>query len=235
MGKDVSNSEVSTYYDSFKTHQKQLGVNIRHHAIYNRLIGDGLNAQSNVLEIGCGIGTVSSLILNTVTEGKFVGVDISSGSIEEARKINKHRPNAEFIVSDMSDFAHPAKFDYIVFPDVLEHIPVENHRAIFHAVREVSASDPKIHINIPAPAFQEWLRRTAPEKMQIIDQTLSLSRLIHDASSSGFELIAAEPYSLHYIQPDYVYIRMCARPLQQTYTLKSWLNRGLQYVLKRPV
>ena len=82
-----------------------------------------MKPNSNVLEIGCGIGTVSHLILKYITEGSFVGLDISSESIEMAKKRNAFHKKAEFLVNDMSNFTHKTKFDFVVFPDVLEHIP----------------------------------------------------------------------------------------------------------------
>lgn len=59
--------------------------------------------NSNVLEIGCGIGTVTGLIGKVVTKGKVIAVDISVQSIGVARKNNKGKSNIQFLVSDMSD------------------------------------------------------------------------------------------------------------------------------------
>ncbi len=84
----ASKEEVEKFYNTFKEHQNKLGVNIRHRTIFKNLKKQGLKTDSQVLEIGCGIGTVSSLILKYIIKGKFVGVDISAESILLAKKIN---------------------------------------------------------------------------------------------------------------------------------------------------
>ena len=78
---------ISNFYDDYTVSQQKIGVSTRHHLIYNELINLGLKKNSNVLEIGCGIGTVSSLIIPFIQSGKFVGCDISPKSIELAQKL----------------------------------------------------------------------------------------------------------------------------------------------------
>ena len=79
--KTTSKEQVEEFYNTFKEHQKKLGVNIRHRTIFKNLRKAGLKNDSKVLEIGCGIGTVSGLILKYISQGSFVGVDISIESI----------------------------------------------------------------------------------------------------------------------------------------------------------
>ena len=62
----TTKEQVKEYYDTFKEHQKKLGINIRHRTILKNLKNAGLKPNSNVLEIGCGIGTVSHLILKQI-------------------------------------------------------------------------------------------------------------------------------------------------------------------------
>ncbi len=233
MSQHASNEEVKQYYNQFKAHQKKLGINIRHRTINKRLLADGIKSSSNVLEIGCGIGTVSHLILKTVTNGKFTGVDISNDSIEIAKEFNKSNQNAEFIVNDMSSFQSNVKYDYIVFPDVLEHIPVENHSAIFDVVASVSSQTARIHINIPSPEFQVWLKSHHPNKMQIIDQALDLNKLLEEAKKSGFQVVSLDRYCLHYTYPDYVYIILNRHLPTVDFQLKSWQKRGTENLLHK--
>jgi cyclopropane fatty-acyl-phospholipid synthase-like methyltransferase len=173
----ATKEQVKEYYDTFKEHQKQLGINIRHRTIFKNLKSAGLKPNSNVLEIGCGIGTVSNLILKYITEGSFVGLDISPESINMAKNFNAFHKNAEFMVNDMSNFTHKTKFDFVVFPDVLEHIPVEQHANIFETVSKLTTPDAVILINIPEPNYLNWVRENDPKKLQIIDQSLSMQDL----------------------------------------------------------
>jgi len=54
--------EVSEYYDGFSSYQLAKGINSRHLSIFRFLRKAGLKKNSIVLEIGCGIGTVTHLI-----------------------------------------------------------------------------------------------------------------------------------------------------------------------------
>jgi len=233
MSQHASNEQVKQYYNQFKAHQKKLGINIRHRTINSRLIADGIKPSSNVLEIGCGIGTVSNLILKTVIDGKFTGVDISNDSIELAKEFNKTSLNAEFIVNDMGSFKSNVQYDYIVFPDVLEHIPSENHSSIFDVVASVASQNSRIHINIPSPEFQIWLKNNHPDKMQIIDQALDLNGLLEVAKRSGFQVISLDRYCLHYTYPDYVYIILSRQLPCVDFQLKSWHKRGTENLLHK--
>ena len=194
----ATKEEVKDYYDTFKEHQKQLGINIRHRTIFKNLKLVGLKQDSNVLEIGCGIGTVSNLILKYITQGSFVGLDISSQSIEMAKKRNSFHKKAEFLVSDMSNFTHQTKFDFVVFPDVLEHIPVEQHANIFKTIAELTTPNAVVLINIPEPYTLDWSRRNTPEVLQIIDQSLSMKDLCNNSYPYGFYMYSMTHYGLRY-------------------------------------
>ena len=82
----ATKEEVKEYYDTFKEHQKQLGINIRHRTILKNLKNAGLKANSNVLEIGCGIGISTKYLSDFVS---FIeAIDASETCISKARKIN---------------------------------------------------------------------------------------------------------------------------------------------------
>lgn len=220
--------QVENYYNTFKEHQKKLGVNIRHRTIFKNLKHAGLTPGSNVLEIGCGIGTVSSLILKFLTSGKFVGVDISSESIELAKTNHAKYKNAEFIVNDMSNFTHTVLFDFVVLPDVLEHIPVEQHANLFRIISLVTTPDATVLINIPEPNCLNWLRKHYPERLQIIDQSLSMQDLLNNVYPHGFKLYAMNSYPLQYKENDYTNIILKKNMEHGQYTLKTKLQLGTE-------
>ena len=82
----ISEKDVANFYDNYADRQKAVGFNLRQYTLVEKLIDLGMSAQSNVLEIGCGVGQVSALIAGTVTNGQIVSCDISPKSIEEAKK-----------------------------------------------------------------------------------------------------------------------------------------------------
>lgn len=232
-GHTTSKKQVEDFYNQFKEHQKRLGINIRHRTIFKNLKKAGLKANSNVLEVGCGIGTVSHLILNFIKQGRFVGVDISSESITLAKSINSGFKNAEFVVSDMTQFTSPILFDYVVLPDVLEHIPVEQHQHLFSILKQVTHEESVVLINIPEPNCLNWARKHQPEKLQIIDQSLSMQELLDHVYPNDFELFSLNPYSLQYTEPDYISIVLNRKKERKHYTLKSKLLLGKENLLSK--
>jgi SAM-dependent methyltransferase len=224
---------VEDFYNHFKEHQKMLGINIRHRTILKHLKKAGLKNTMRVLEIGCGIGTVSHLILEFINKGQFVGVDISPESIAQAKQLNAAFKNAEFVVSDMSDFSHPLKFDMVVLPDVLEHIPVDQHARLFAVLNALTHSNSKVLINIPEPNCLNWARQHHPEKLQIIDQSLSMQDLLNNVYPSDFELVSLQPYALQYTQPDYNSIVLRRKKAIEHYQVKSKLKLAKENLLSK--
>lgn len=223
----TTKEQVKEYYDTFKEHQKKLGINIRHRTILKNLKNAGLKPNSNVLEIGCGIGTVSHLILKQIPEGSFVGLDISSESIKMAQQFNSFHKSAEFIVNDMSHFTHQTKFDFVVFPDVLEHIPIEQHTHIFKTISELTTPNATVIINIPEPNYLNWVRENEPNRLQIIDQSLSMQDLLNNCYPYGFNVYSIIPYALHYDVNDYLAIVLKKDMSVKQIHLKGAIERAI--------
>lgn len=229
----ASKEQVEDFYNQFKDHQTKLGINIRHRTIFKNMKKAGLTRRMNVLEIGCGIGTVSHLILHFIDHGRLVGVDISPESIVQAGKLNAQFKNAEFLVNDMSNFKHDLKFDMVVLPDVLEHIPVEQHQHLFSVLKNHTHQTSKVLINIPEPNCLNWARKHHPEKLQIIDQSLSMQDLMNNVYPNDFELVSMQPYALQYTEPDYVSIVLKRKKEVEHYRLKNKLVLGKDNLLSK--
>ena len=198
--------KVIDFYDQYVTRQEKIGINSRHLHIRDKLIGAGLSSHHQVLEVGCGIGPVSHLVAKRVSKGRVLAVDISPESIQKAKVLWKDQKNLSFEVSGMKDFNKPGQlFDFFVFPDVLEHIPVDQHFHIFETVKNHAQKDAVVFIHIPAPRFLEWMIENEPEKLQVIDQPLDSGKLIEAVSKNGFYLDKMETYSVFYKEKDYQY------------------------------
>jgi len=191
-----SKEEIETYYDQYVKRQSQVGVNARHRSIINLLKKEGMRSKNCVLEVGCGIGTLTSLIAKQVSNGSVVACDISPDSIEFAEKRWPKATNVRWLVTDMLDFVAERPFDYIVLPDVLEHIPVAQHPQLFKTLRAVSHEQTLVVAHFPHPKGTEWSREHRPEKLQIIDQCLRADELMANAYAAGFVLNRFESYSL---------------------------------------
>lgn len=202
----AENDKVKAWYNRFTKKQQSTGINLRHYSIVNTMIDFGLNKRSRVLEVGCGIGSLSTLILKIASKGKLVGTDISDESIEVARQRLSGSGRAEFIVSDMEGFGYPEKFDMVVLADVLEHIPADKHPALFKTLAPLMHQDSVMVINIPNPKALDYTRQHHPEKLQIIDQSLRLDVMLRDAHAAGLRPVLLQDFALFNLQPDYVRI-----------------------------
>lgn len=200
---EAKRKDISNFYDEYAIKQKKTGVNLRHQTILRNLKKAGLKNSSDVLEIGCGIGTETGLIAKFVTKGNILAVDISPESIAQAKANLKSYKNVGFMVTDMTDFKSDRKFDFVVLPDVLEHIPVEQHRNLFRVIRESIKPDGTVLINIPHPRILEYFHKYNPELLQIIDQPLSSAELLANAYQNDFYLESLNSYSLFYKEGDY--------------------------------
>ncbi len=89
-----------------------------------------LPPRARVLDIGCGGGRPVTLAL--AQRADVVGVDISAGQIERARKAV---PNATFVVGDiMSQRFTPASFEAVVAFYALFHLPRQEHKPLLERV-----------------------------------------------------------------------------------------------------
>jgi trans-aconitate methyltransferase len=198
--------EVKEFYDEYVIKQEKIGINSRHISIIDKLVQSGLKSTHKVLEVGCGIGTVSQLIAKKTPKGNVLAVDISEKSVEKAKILWKQYSNLDFEVSDMSDFSKSGQtFDYFVFPDVLEHIPIDQHPNLFSRIDAHSHDNSVVFIHIPAPRFLQYNINNEPDKLQIIDQPLDTATLVGVLSDNGYYLDKMETYPVFFEEKDYQY------------------------------
>ena len=196
MKRVVERSEISQFYGTFCEEESLLRLNLRHYAVFHHLVKAGLKPTNKVLEIGCGFGTITYLMAKYLKRGKIVATDISSERIASCIRNFEGQKNVSFVLSDMKDFVSEQKFDMIVLPDVLEHIPVENHPELFKLMESLLNDSGSIVIHIPHPAAIEYYQRTCPEKLQIIDQSIATDILTKTAMESGMRLELLRSYAL---------------------------------------
>jgi len=229
-----TSASISEYYDSHATGvQERVGVNIRHRAIMRRLLRAGLRSNHHVLEIGCGVGTLTGLLAKQVTSGSIMGADISAKAVELARAKFSTSGHVSFQVNDMSNFQDARRFDMIVLPDVLEHIPLETHDSLFRTLAEHLAPDGRVCVNIPDPYALDWLRRERPEALQILDQSLAIEEMTTRAAQVGLLLQRFERYALWTKEPDYNWIEFGFAPQQLAQTKLPYFRAVLRELWSR--
>ena len=215
-----SKNEIKNWYNKYTGRQKKIGVNLRHFTVMNNGVKAGLQRNHYVLEVGCGIGTLTGLLAKYLKTGKLVATDISDKSIEIAKKrLLRHR-NISFLVTDMQDFNQEEVFDFIILPDVLEHIPMNEHKVLFQNLSKSLKSGGKMLINTPHPKSIHYYRKNYPAKLQIIDQALPADFLLSNAYLAGLTLVHYTSYSIFHKAHDYVSI------LFEKNNLKDYSNKS---------
>jgi trans-aconitate 2-methyltransferase len=198
--------EIEAYYDEYVERQLRVGVNKRHHSILEKLKKSGLQSTDHVLEIGCGIGTFTSLLIREVSSGQVVSMDISGASIRYANDHNT-RANLKFIHADAANHDFGAQlFDVIVLPDVLEHIPIELHHQLFEKLAKVLKPSGFIFIHIPNPFYLDWCHINQPDILQIIDQPIHTEILLKSLVDIDLYIHELKTYSIWWEDCDYQYI-----------------------------
>ncbi|MEK6616905.1 MAG: class I SAM-dependent methyltransferase [Bacteroidota bacterium] len=216
-----SSEEVKKFYDNY---QFKFRHNLRHYIVINKLLDAGLNTHSHVLEIGCGNGALTKLMVEKIKHGKITSIDISSESIAHAKNNLKKYHNITHAVSDIVNFNSSEKFNMVVLSDVLEHIPIEYHDSLFKKMYDMLNQNGVVFINIPEPKALEWIAEKEPEKLQVIDQPLHSDSLISIAYKNGFYLKDLKSYSIFKDNPDSQCLVFVKRNLKHDYKSKSQWN-----------
>ena len=231
--------QIGKWYDDFAEQQLKTSVNLRHYRIMGFLSAAGLRKSDRVLEIGCGIGTLTGLLLKYIRKGEVVAVDISPESIAIAKKRLANAPNVRFMVSDMTDFIAPDLFDFIILPDVLEHIPVTQHKELFNVLASHMHNQSVILIHIPHPRALDSIRSGSPDQLQIVDQSIEASELLENAGASNLVLISYVSYSLFDREHDYAVITLKKKgavtlsPLPKSHIIARKLLARFRLLLSR--
>jgi putative sugar O-methyltransferase len=114
---------------------------------------------STVLEVGCGFGRITKLLLSNFPEiAEYVAVDLSPEQIVNAKKyvlgVDK-RATLEFVVSDIQSLKLNSKYDLVVAPEVLLHILPEEIKEVIARLESWSKRN---ILNI------DWYEEVVPRK-----------------------------------------------------------------------
>ncbi|OGV92739.1 hypothetical protein A3B57_02985 [Microgenomates group bacterium RIFCSPLOWO2_01_FULL_47_10] len=116
------------------------------------------NKQKKILDIGCGVGSISFYISNNFPDTKIIGIDISKKAISACliyKKISRSK-NTEFLCSSFEELKiNNNQFDLIIASEVIEHIK-EDHAFIKKAYKALKP-DGMLFITTPsinAPLFR---------------------------------------------------------------------------------
>jgi hypothetical protein len=108
------------------------------------------------------------------------------------------------LVGDLLHADIPGRYDVVVLPDIIEHIPLEVHRDVFKRVAAWVSDSGFVLLHYPNPHYLAWCRSREGAKLQIIDQPVHLDMLLANAYPHGLYLDYFERYSIWVREGDYV-------------------------------
>lgn len=192
----MDNEKVIEYYNEYVDQQQDVGINERIYEMYNRLNKLGLKSDSTILELGCGIGTLTFLLSKKITAGQIEAVDISTQSVEFAKK-RLQKDNIYLQAHDVVNYTPKLKnIDFITLFDVIEHIPMDRHAELFRNLSSIANEKTVILINIPSPAAIQYDIDNNPGALQIIDQPLPINFIVNNIVAAGLNLVSFENHSI---------------------------------------
>jgi SAM-dependent methyltransferase len=110
-----------------------------------------IKPHSRVVDIGCGQGLLSALLMATQelhqqgqwpgdwpaapTHVKVTGIELMASDVQRAREaLSAHRAQFDFVVGDMRS-AEFGKADHVVILDVLHYVPYEDQNEVLQRVK----------------------------------------------------------------------------------------------------
>ncbi len=230
----METEHVSAFYDSYVREQAATGINDRIYGVYERLLKLGMNESSTVLELGCGIGMMTSLLKRTIIQGQIHAIDLSEASIAYGKE-HIATPNITFSTQDITAFETALKQpDFITLIDVLEHIPLEMHAALFKRISAVMGLNSHFVINLPNPDYIAHDIALEADSLQVIDQPVPFASLIKQLDDANLELMQYEKYGIwHHDEYQWFVLRL-KRPFKEE-TIESSLTlfQKIQRKIKR--
>lgn len=205
---------AADYYDDFADKQVHGGIHARHLSIDRWLAQFGLVPGMDVLEIGSGVGTQTELVAKRLGgSGSVTGVDLSPRSIELARSRLEGWSNVRLIAGNAVEIEIDGSFDVVLMPDVIEHIPVEQHRELFAKVRRWLRDTGWVLIHMPNPFYLEWCRHHRPDVLQVIDQPIYTEMLIASIEPNDLYIHHLQTYPIWVAECDYQVVVLRPKPL----------------------
>jgi SAM-dependent methyltransferase len=186
---------VRAFYNQFTTERSRnyaKNGNLRTDKALARIL-PLVREDSQILEIGCGAGTVTEQIACVAGRGFVSACDISDSAIVLARNRVK-ATHVQFQAFDVgSQFEQlkawlPAPVELVVMVDVLEHVPLDQHGKLFQNLAAIMQPESRMVLTFPSANYQSYLRNHRPTELQIIDETIELPHLHEVALKNGFAI-----------------------------------------------
>lgn len=180
----MATTEEIAFYDNFIGHFDEQKDNARNRE-FRALVRKYLRKPAKVLDVGCALGYNSGWLAE---EGCAVhGIDISPQCILQAQE---RYPQSLWWCGDITegfDFS-TGGFTLILMSDVIEHVPLEKHGAMFANVSRVAEPGCLLLGAVPDPE----IHATAKQAMyQPVEERVDIPTLLAVAGMAGFSRIVS--------------------------------------------
>ncbi len=193
----MSFSDTKQFYDEFSQNVmlkyfRQVNARIEGiKGLCDKFVFDG----AKVLEVGCGVGILTKHLQRRA--GQIISIDISETGLQIARAY-ANQPNIEFLLVNLLENSKPIEtygsFDVIIMADVIEHIRKADHKRLFEFFERILSPSGIVILTFPNSQHQLYLSEKEPEKLQIIDESVSIREIL--------EATRLCPYQLNYFDAD---------------------------------
>lgn len=191
----TSSTEVKEFYDNF-TNTRMLEYKLYGNPRIDKavkLITNYLTPNSNILDLGCGIGLVPEQLATKLKNGQILACDLGENNINYACKTIRSDKIKFFQVDIIKNFELirdrlTSPVDLVTIVDAIEHLPPDSYEKLFNNLSQVTSDRAKLILTYPSPEYQIYLQQHNPKELQIIDEVIEIDSLIPLALKSGFYL-----------------------------------------------
>jgi ubiquinone/menaquinone biosynthesis C-methylase UbiE len=138
------------------------------------IVSSVIPPHKSVLEIGCGTGD----LLSAVRPRRGVGVDISSKTIDVARR---KYPQYKFLLEDAESLPLDEKFDYVLMSDLLGYL--DDIGEVFHSLHKVCRTDTYVVITMYNWMWESILRLGEKFGLKTPDRVMQNWVSVHDVKN----------------------------------------------------
>lgn len=230
---------IKEYYDKHTKAKLNSYVegNLRVERAFREIVTWFVNDQKDVLEIGCGIGSVAYRLSESFPQSNIKAFDISPKSIEIATKLFQNKNLTFFCADEIEkiDFESNQKFDIIYLIDVFEHLPEKPNIEVASFILNKLTDDGIVFMSCPTPKHQEWLRKNKPEGLQPVDLDISMEFLFNFSKKISRRILYYKELCV-WSEGDYFHIVFGNRPLcNRVYSNGIENNLGIKTAIKNKV
>ena len=190
MIENLNRETVVSYYDEHVKNKLNdyIKVNPRIEYGWKTIKRFAPSNPKRILEVGCGMGNISSRMHKYWPDATITGIDISTLSIQIAQKLFAD-DKLSFRETILTPQTFNEQFDLIIFMDVYEHIAVNDRPEVHAALAKILNNKGKIILTVPTPHNLKWSLVNKPETMQPVDEHISYEVIGKLAADTGTEVI----------------------------------------------